>query len=40
MAAEAPIKGTVTVADEDYLTKIVDFKRDPALTLALTDAVK
>lgn len=40
MAAEALIKGTVTVAGEDYPSKIVDFKRDPALTLALTGAAK
>ncbi|WP_412057324.1 major capsid protein [Bartonella sp. DGB2] len=40
MAAEALTKGTVTVSGEDYPTKIVDFKRDPALTLALTGAVK
>ncbi len=40
MAAEALIKGTVTVSGEDYPTKVVDFKRDPALTLALTGAAK
>ena len=36
MAAQALDAGQVTVTGEDYPTQIVDFTRDPALTVALT----
>lgn len=38
MAAEAIIKGQVTIADEDSPERIVDFQRDPNLTIVLTGA--
>lgn len=38
MAAEALCTGKVTVSGEDYPTVVVDFQRDPALTVALTGA--
>lgn len=40
MAAEILTKGQVTVTGERYPTQVVNFKRDPALTLALTGAAK
>jgi len=38
MAAEALCTGTITVKGENYPTQVVDFQRDPSLTLALTGA--
>jgi len=38
MASEALRTGKITVKGENYPTKVVDFKRDPTLTLALTGA--
>jgi len=40
MAAEALRTGKITVSGEDYPTQIIDFQRDPALTLALTGATR
>ncbi len=40
MAAEALVKGTVTVSGDNYPTQVVDFKRDPALTVKLPNANK
>jgi hypothetical protein len=40
MAAEALRTGKITVSGEDYPTQIIDFQRDPMLTLALTGATR
>ncbi len=40
MAAESLRTGKITVSGEDYPTQIIDFQRDPALTLALTGATR
>ncbi len=36
MAAEVLTKGTVTVSGDNYPTQVVDFKRDPKLTIKLS----
>lgn len=40
MAAEALRTGKISVSGEDYPTQIIDFQRDPMLTLALTGATR
>lgn len=40
MAASALTKGTVTIKGEGYPTQVVDFRRDAALTVALTGAAQ
>lgn len=40
MATEALVKGSVTVAGDNYPTQVVDFKRDKDLTITLTGVVK
>lgn len=40
MAASALVYGTVTVKGEGYPATVVDFQRDPALTIALTGAAQ
>ncbi|MFT8890834.1 MAG: major capsid protein [Acetobacter papayae] len=40
MAASALVTGSVTVKGEGYPTTVVDFRRDPALTVALTGAAQ
>lgn len=40
MQSEAIIYGRVTVSGEDYPTRVVDFERDPSLTMVLTGAAE
>ena len=40
LAARAIIDGKVTISGEDYPTTLVDFRRDPNLTMVLTGAAK
>lgn len=40
LAARAIIDGKVTITGEDYPTTLVDFRRDPSLTIVLTGAAK
>lgn len=40
LAARAVIDGKVTIVGEDYPSTLVDFRRDPSLTVVLTGAAK
>ena len=40
MATEALLKGQVTVSGEDYPTQVVNFKRDPELTIKVSNKGK
>lgn len=40
LTARAIIDGKVTISGEDYPTTLVDFRRDPSLTIQLTGAAK
>lgn len=40
LAARAIIDGKVTISGEDYPTTLVDFRRDPTLTIVLTGTAK